>query len=178
MVGIATGKLPKLAWLDYLQQDTFYLRLERRALFTFSIYEKAYVRVIEMCKERGDDFHRKICEDICAVVRRELNSHVQKTNESKEDVKEFKMKKATRDYTDLVIKAYTEGSLSEIVTPVCPCNKLSVHLSSLMLGTSFLVTRLPPFSQTTTTPTATGFASMPATNSLYPFFSSASVACF
>lgn len=34
------------------------------------------------------------------------------------------MKKATRDYTDLVIKAYTEGSLSEIVTAVCPCNKL------------------------------------------------------
>lgn len=26
VVGIATGKLPKAAWLDYLQQDTFYLR--------------------------------------------------------------------------------------------------------------------------------------------------------
>ena len=164
-MGIATGKLPKLAWLDYLQQDTFYLRLDQRGSFTFSIYEKAYVRVIEMCKERGDDFHRKICEDICAVVRRELNSHVQKTNESKEDVKEFKMKKATRDYTDLVIKAYTEGSLSEIVTAVCPCNKLSLFESPLMLGMTLSVTKLPPFFLTTTTATATGFAFMPAKNS-------------
>ena len=26
VVGIATGKLPTIAWQEYLQQDTFYLR--------------------------------------------------------------------------------------------------------------------------------------------------------
>ncbi|CBK22160.2 uncharacterized protein [Blastocystis hominis] len=114
VVGIATGKLPKAAWLDYLQQDTFYL----------SIYEKAYFRVIELCKERGDDYHREICEAINSVVRRELDSHVKKTNESGEAMEEFKAKKATRDYTDLVVNAYTNGCLSEIVTALCPCNKL------------------------------------------------------
>lgn len=27
VVGIATGKLPKSAWLEYLKQDIFYLKL-------------------------------------------------------------------------------------------------------------------------------------------------------
>ena len=43
-----------------------------------SIYEKAYLRVIEECKANGDDFHRQICEDICVVIRRELDSHVRR----------------------------------------------------------------------------------------------------
>ena len=80
--------------------------------------------MIELCKERGDDFHREICEAINSVVRRELDSHVKKTSESGEEIEEFKPKKATRDYTDLVVNAYTHGCLSEIVTALCPCNKL------------------------------------------------------
>lgn len=89
-----------------------------------SIYEKAYLRVIEECKANGDDFHRQICEDICVVIRRELDSHVKKTSESGEPVEEFKAKKATRDYTDLVIKAYTEGCLSKLLLLFAHGNKL------------------------------------------------------
>lgn len=84
------------------------------------MYEAAYVKAIQLCEECHDVDHKLILEEICVGLRKELQSHVEKASE----LKESESKKATRDYTALVRKAYEGNSLSEIAAAICPCNKL------------------------------------------------------
>lgn len=86
----------------------------------YRIYEEAYVKAIQLCEIINDIDHKHILEEICVGLRNELESHIQKASHCKEDVP----KKATKEYMELVRKAYENGCLSEIATAICPCNKL------------------------------------------------------
>ena len=43
VMGLANGTLPKAAFVEYIQQDSYYL----------DIYEKAYTRAVELAHEKG-----------------------------------------------------------------------------------------------------------------------------
>ena len=83
-----------------------------------------YVKAIQLCEECNDLVHKEILEEICVGLRKELQSHIEKASGNNE----FDAKKATKEYTALVRKAYEEGCLSEIAAAICPCNKLLILL--------------------------------------------------
>ena len=114
VMGLANGTLPKAAFVEYIQQDSYYL----------DIYEKAYTRAVELAHEKGyPEFEQQI-KDLMKGITDKKEKHLKRAAERGEKIEQPRILRATKDYTDLLMKAANEGSLVDIVCAICPCAKL------------------------------------------------------
>ena len=114
VMGLANGNLFKSAFVEYIQQDSYYL----------DIYEKAYTRAVELAHEKGyPEFEQQI-KDLMKGITDEKEKHLKRAAERGEKIEQPRILRATKGYTDLLMKAANEGSLVDIVCAICPCAKL------------------------------------------------------
>ena len=114
VLGLANGNLSKEAFVEYIQQDSFYL----------DVYEKAYLKAIELCHNAGLAEYEKCFAELIKGIVDEKEKHLKRAAERGEKIEQPQILRATKGYTDLLTKAYTEGSLGDIVAAILPCTKL------------------------------------------------------
>lgn len=114
VLGLANGNLSKEAFVEYIQQDSFYL----------DVYEKAYLKAIELCHNAGLADYEKCFTELIKGIVDEKEKHLKRAAERGEKIEQPQILRATKGYTDLLTKAYTEGSLGDIVAAILPCTKL------------------------------------------------------
>ena len=114
VMGLATGILPQASFVEYIQQDSYYL----------DVYEKAYLKAAELSAQAGNAEYEKYFSDMIGGIKEEKAKHQQRAVERGEKIEQPGILRATKGYTDLLTKAYTEGTLAEIAAAICPCSKL------------------------------------------------------
>lgn len=114
VMGLANGNLSKAAFVEYIQQDSYYL----------DVYEKAYNKAAELARAAGNlEFEKQLIE-LTKGITDEKEKHQQRAKERGEKIEQPKILRATKNYTELLTKAYTEGSLVDIACAISPCSKL------------------------------------------------------
>ena len=114
VMGLATGILPKASFVEYIQQDSFYL----------DVYEKAYRRAVELSAQMGNAEYEKYFSRMIESIHEEKAKHQERAAQRGEKIEQQEILRATKGYTDLLMKATTEGTLAEIAAAICPCSKL------------------------------------------------------
>lgn len=93
-------------------------------MFTSSVYEKAYRKAAELSSAQGLEEYAKTFTELINGIVGEKEKHLERAKARGEEIVQPEILRATKGYTDLLTKAYTEGSLSDIVAAILPCNKL------------------------------------------------------
>lgn len=113
VMGIANGNLAKSAFVEYIQQDSYYL----------DIYETAYKKGAELAHDGGyPEFEKQLIELAKGIIE-EKEKHQKRAAERGEKIELSNVLRATKNYTDLLKKA-CEGSLIDVACAICPCSKL------------------------------------------------------
>lgn len=89
-----------------------------------SVYEKAYQKAAELAHDANLIEFEKTFRELMKGITDEKERHLKRAAERGEKIEQPQILRATKGYTDLLTKAYTEGSLSDIVAAVLPCTKL------------------------------------------------------
>ena len=88
------------------------------------MYEKAYQKAAELAHDANLIEFEKTFRELMKGITDEKERHLKRAAERGEKIEQPQILRATKGYTDLLTKAYTEGSLSDIVAAVLPCTKL------------------------------------------------------
>lgn len=89
-----------------------------------SVYEKAYRKAAEVAQAANLVEYAKCFRELMTAITDEKEKHQKRAAERGEKIEQPQILRATKGYTDLLTKAYTEGSLGDIVAAVLPCTKL------------------------------------------------------
>ena len=89
-----------------------------------SVYEKAYRKAAEVAQAANLVEYAKCFRELMTTITDEKEKHQKRAAERGEKIEQPQILRATKGYTDLLTKAYTEGSLGDIVAAVLPCTKL------------------------------------------------------
>lgn len=114
VMGLATGSLPQVSFVEYIQQDSYYL----------DVYEKAYRKAVELSAQMGNAEYEKYFSQMIESIHEEKAKHQERAAQRGEKIEQQEILRATKGYTDLLMKATTEGTLAEIAAAICPCSKL------------------------------------------------------
>ena len=93
-----------------------------------SVYEKAYRKAAEVCHSLGLEEYEKTFLGLISGILGEKSKHQERAEARGEKIEQPEILRATKGYTDLLTKAYTEGSLSDIIAAILPCSKLYMFI--------------------------------------------------
>ena len=93
-------------------------------MFRCSVYEKAYLKAVEMSALAGNKEYENYFSGMLQGILDEKAKHLKRAEERGEKIEQKEILRATKDYTNLLTKAYTEGTLADIAAAICPCSKL------------------------------------------------------
>ena len=93
-------------------------------MFRCSVYEKAYLKAVEMSALAGNKEYENYFSGMVQGILDEKAKHLKRAEERGEKIEQKEILRATKDYTNLLTKAYTEGTLADIAAAICPCSKL------------------------------------------------------
>ena len=92
------------------------------------MYEKAYRKAAEVCHSLGLEEYEKTFLGLISGILGEKSKHQERAEARGEKIEQPEILRATKGYTDLLTKAYTEGSLSDIIAAILPCSKLYMFI--------------------------------------------------
>lgn len=79
-------------------------------MFRCSVYEKAYLKAVEMSALAGNKEYENYFSGMVQGILDEKAKHLKRAEERGEKIEQKEILRATKDYTDLLTKAYTGGN--------------------------------------------------------------------
>ncbi len=119
--GIADGTLDRDVFQRYIAQDAFFLRA----------FLRAYALAAAKCKEidQLQRFHK-----LMGGVLDELNLHAAYASKCRIDLSSVRPFRATRAYTDFLLRTAWHHDVDEILAAMVPCMRLYAFLGSELSG--------------------------------------------
>ncbi|KAK8792884.1 hypothetical protein WA158_005048 [Blastocystis sp. Blastoise] len=114
VVGLGHGNLPQSSFVEYLNQDYFYLL----------VYEKAYLKASEMCEKLGFADLAKDFKEWAKGSIDEREHHEARAKERNVSLNSLKPLDPTLDYTNLLTEAYEQKTVADVTAAINPCGRL------------------------------------------------------
>lgn len=119
--GLADGSLPTEKFKHYIAQDKFFL----------DAYGKAYA--VTCAKARNHE-ELKVFHELLGGVLKELTVHEGYSSKLGIVLKDVKLLKETKAYTDFLLLIAWEGTVDEILSAMTPCMRLYAFLGREILN--------------------------------------------
>ena len=121
LYGLATGKMPRSTFQNYVGQDYFFLHS----------FSDAYLKAGAILKAKGDTEGAETFSTLAAGVADELNLHKSYAAKWEVDLTKVQAQDATQKYVDFLQSTATEQSkVSVICSAMAPCMRLYAFLGS------------------------------------------------